>query len=72
LTARPADEADLADLVGLYRTQLAEYRADVDAARALIQIGDSKPDPALDPAELAAWTVAGNLILNLDEVVTKG
>ncbi len=72
LTARPAEEADLADLVSLYKTQLAEYRADADSARALIQIGDSKPDPAFDPAELAAWTVVGSLILNLDEVVTKG
>ena len=38
---------------------------------ALIAIGDAKPDAKLDPVELASWTMIANLILNLDEVVTK-
>ena len=31
-------------------------------------------DPAkdLDAAELAAWTVVANVLLNLDETITKG
>ncbi len=28
--------------------------------------------PAFHPSELAAWTMIGNVILNLDEVITKG
>jgi len=31
-----------------------------------------KADPALNAAELAAWTMVANTILNLDEVITKG
>ena len=31
------------------------------------------PLPAnLDPAEVAAWTAVGNVLLNLDETITKG
>ena len=50
----------------------AAYRARPDDAQQLITQGASKPDPALDPVELAAWTLIANLVLNLDELVTKG
>ncbi len=71
-TARPPDAQDLADLLGAYRFHLAEYRKDGEAAKKLIQVGDSKPEGSLEAAELAAWTMVGNLILNLDETLTKG
>ena len=51
---------------------LAHYTKDAAAAKELIGIGETKPDPRLDPGELAAWTMIANVILNLDEVVTKG
>ncbi len=38
----------------------------------MISTGETKPDPRYEPAELAAWTMIGNVILNLDEVITKG
>jgi len=44
----------------------------VEDAKQLISQGESKPDDSLDPAELAAWTMIANLVLNLDELVTKG
>ena len=37
----------------------------------LITVGESKPDPALDPATLAAWTMLANELMNLDEVLNK-
>jgi hypothetical protein len=49
----------------------AAYRARPADAQLLITQGASKPDPALDPVELAAWTLIANLVLNLDELVTK-
>jgi hypothetical protein len=69
---RPPEAADLADLVGLYRAQLAEFRENPEGARALAGIGETKPDPSIDLVELAAWTMVGSLILNLDEVISKG
>ncbi|MDB6139129.1 MAG: Planctomycete cytochrome, partial [Verrucomicrobiaceae bacterium] len=49
----------------------AKYTSDAESAKQLIAFGDSKADPTLKPAELAAWTMIGNLLFNLDEVVTK-
>ena len=34
-------------------------------------MGESKADPALDPATLAAWTMLANELMNLDEVLNK-
>ena len=31
-----------------------------------------KPSGEADLAELAAWTVVANVLLNLDEMITKG
>jgi hypothetical protein len=55
----------------LARARLAAYRADPAAARKLLAVGESKPDPALDPVELAAWTAVSSVILSLDETITK-
>ena len=51
--------------------QLARFRRDPEAAAALIAPGESAPDPRLDPGELAAYTAIAQLILNLDETITK-
>ncbi|MBC8357111.1 MAG: DUF1553 domain-containing protein [Planctomycetes bacterium] len=70
LTRSPT-EAELAVLLDVYRANLAKYQADKEAATKLISVGDSKPIENLDPSQLAAWTMIGNLILNLDETMTK-
>jgi hypothetical protein len=71
-TSRRPDARELAELVALYKDNLATYTRDVEAARKLINVGETKPDTALNPSELAALTMVGNLVLNLDEVITKG
>jgi len=35
-------------------------------------VGESPRPSDLDPGELAAWTAIGNILLNLDETITKG
>lgn len=71
-TARRPAPGELAVLREQYEAHLAAFRADPDAAARAISAGESPRDPSLDPAELAAWTMVANLILNLDEVITKG
>ena len=47
------------------------YGQNIAAAQKLLAVGESQPDPQLAPAELAAWTGLANLMLNLDETITK-
>ena len=49
----------------------AYYRGHPEDAKKLIAVGESKADAALPPAELAAWTMLANELLNLDEVLNK-
>ena len=65
---RPAEQAVLSRE---YRRALGHYQSQrADAARWL-QRGQFRPDPALDTAELAAYAVVANLVLNLDEAITR-
>jgi Protein of unknown function (DUF1553)/Protein of unknown function (DUF1549)/Concanavalin A-like lectin/glucanases superfamily/Planctomycete cytochrome C len=49
----------------------AYYQSNPDEAVRLIAIGESKADPALDPAMLATWTMLANELMNLDEFLNK-
>jgi hypothetical protein len=58
-------------LTKLYNDELAHYQADTaDALKLATQPLGALPDGA-DAAELAAWTVVANVLLNLDAVLTK-
>jgi hypothetical protein len=59
-------------LITLYQTELANYRQDTKAAIKMASSEIGKPPPDADLAELAAWTVVANVLLNLDEIITKG
>ena len=60
-TSRKPLAAEVRSLVRLFTEQLRRYAKDPDAAKAL----------AGSP-EHAAWTVVANVLLNLDEALTKG
>jgi hypothetical protein len=49
----------------------ARYRSDEEAAKTVVEIGESKPKPDLPVGEVAAYTLIANMILNLDETVTR-
>ena len=46
-----------------------KHRAD---ANQLVHIGANPPPTNIDVIELAAWTMIGQVLLNLDETITKG
>jgi hypothetical protein len=70
-TARRPRPDEVAILLGGFHDQLARFRRDPTAAAALINAGESSRDPCLDTCELAAFTTMAQLILNLDETITK-
>jgi len=65
---KPAEAETLRKLLD---RQLGEYRANPDAARALISTGVAPVPEGLDAAELAAWTHVARVLLNLHESVTR-
>lgn len=69
--ARKPSREELSVVEEAFQTHRARYRADVKAAEAAIQFGESKAKAGLDPSELAAYTLTANLLLNLDETVTQ-
>jgi hypothetical protein len=70
-TSRVPNERELAILRGVYAKQLEKYRKDSKAALELLGVGESKRDEKLEPVELAAWAMVANVVLNLDETVTR-
>jgi hypothetical protein len=69
---RPPKKKELETLERIYHQQLQNFRQDKEAAEALISVGESPRPTDLDVSELAAWTAIGNILLNLDETITKG
>jgi hypothetical protein len=71
VTSRTPADTESAVLVQSLEAQRARFAADEEAAKKAVAVGDS-PVPSDVPApELAAYAMVANLILNLDEVVTK-
>jgi len=70
--ARMPTQQETDELVELYQENLAIYQHDADAASAIATSGSNDPLPEhISVAELAAWSVVGNVLLNLDETLTK-
>ncbi len=69
--ARPLAEKEAAVVMRIKGQLTEHYKAKPEDAKTLVGVGESKPDPALDPVELAAWTMICNQLLNLDETLNK-
>jgi hypothetical protein len=65
---RPEEVKTIRDLLARH---LEVYRANPDAARALLGTGLAPRPGDLDPAEVAAWTHVARVLLNLHETVTR-
>ena len=69
--ARTPDPRELNVLQRIYEAQLAKYQADAAAAAALVKNGTAAVNEQLPAAELAAWMAVSNVLLNLDETITR-
>jgi hypothetical protein len=70
LTRSPRPD-ELAVLRTLLENQLTTYRAAPADAGKAIRFGESVPPDGVDAAELAAWAMVANAILNLDEATNR-
>jgi mono/diheme cytochrome c family protein len=71
-TSRPPRSHEFDVLSRIFDAQLAKFKQNPAAASKLIGVGESAKPAELDESELAAWTTVGNVLLNLDETISKG
>ena len=71
VTARTPDTTERKLLTDSLATQRAHFSRDTAAAEKILTNGESKPLASAPVAEIAAWTMVANLLLNLDETVTR-
>jgi len=69
--ARALAEPEQQIVLATLRDLRTWYQQRPTEAKALIAVGETAADPALDPGELAAWTMVCNQLLNLDEALNK-
>jgi hypothetical protein len=71
VVSRPPSASELDVLSSTLEHALVRYQADVPAAEKLLATGEKPRDASLNVSEHAAYTLVGNLLLNLDEAITK-
>jgi hypothetical protein len=71
VTARKPLEKERGVLKNEYETEFAKYAANPEAAKQVISYGESKPKSEVNPSELAAYAMVANVLLNMDETLTK-
>ena len=71
VTCRAPQATEVGVLEKGLNARLNRYKTLHDSAKDLASQGASKPDAAIEAAELAAYTLTANILLNLDEVITR-
>ena len=71
LLLRPFRPEESKSAVATLEKLLQFYRTHSQEAKELLGFRESKADPAIDAATLAAWTMLTNQLMNVDEVLNK-
>ena len=69
--ARKPRRQELQRLEHFLETQRIVFQEDPQAAHTLVSTATFLPTANLNVTDLAAWTILSNLLLNLDETITK-
>lgn len=70
-TARPASAREIDVLTRILRRQRERFAETPESAEQFLAVGQWQPDGSIAPLEHAAWTVIAQMILNLDETLTR-
>lgn len=69
--SRPARPQEVMLMQQLYAEELADFKTNPKRAIELLSVGEHPVDKALNPGELAAWTVVASTVMNFDEAIVK-
>ena len=70
--SRKPTETEVGVLKDVLSEQRYRFKGTPETAKEFLAIGEKKSDEAIDLTERAAWAVIGQMILNLDETLTRG
>ncbi len=71
IVARKPEPRELSIVTEQLNLHLARYAQAPEEAKKAISHGESKAKPGMAPAELAAYALVANMLLNLDETLTR-
>ena len=71
VTSRAPRKAELDLLMKDFSFYLKDFRKKPNAAKRLMSVGEKLRNPSLPSAQLAAYALVANTILNLDEAITQ-
>jgi hypothetical protein len=69
---RPAKEAEINAILEAHQAALEEFKANPDSAKAFLKEANATAPNGQSEPDYAAWSVAASVILNLDELITRG
>jgi hypothetical protein len=69
--ARPPSAQERKIVARVHADMVATYQNDLKAAVDLLSTGEAKRAEKLNELDLVAWTTVANVLLNLDETITK-
>ena len=70
--SRPATQEESRVIERVLADQLTRFRNDPGKAKEFLTVGEIPRDETIDPIDHAAWMVIGQLLLNMDETLTRG
>jgi hypothetical protein len=71
VTSRRPTPQEMVVLLQTLKSFQSDFANDPSAAAQLLTVGERSADPTLPPAELAAYALVANTILNLDEAIME-
>ena len=70
-TGRPIEPREQKILTGVYTRELAAFEQESSRVDAFLGLSDGGDSVSLPPAQLAAMSIVANMVLNLDETITR-
>lgn len=71
VTQRKPSPTELSAIMKFHKASKASYMKDKSSAQSLLKVGDAPADTSLEAELHATWTAVANLLLNLDEAITR-
>lgn len=68
---RQPNDNECSQLLSLIESAQKKFAVEESAVREYLSVGNSHADPKIAPAELAAWSTAMSVLLNLDEAISR-